>query len=106
MSESPSLNQDLLAEDLFIYLFWLHRSACRILVPLPGMKPCPLQWKQGALTTDPPGKSLLRISRWIMGADFNSQFYLFGLMCGSPWCPHELDVTKIQSWGHWHLVVV
>lgn len=41
MSESPSLNQDLLAGDLFIHLFWLHHSACRSLIPLPGMTPMP-----------------------------------------------------------------
>ena len=36
----------------------LFRSACRILVPQPGIEPGPLQWKHGFLTTGPPGKSL------------------------------------------------
>ena len=37
--------------------FWSHHEACRILVPLPGIKPCPLQWNCRALTTGLPGKS-------------------------------------------------
>ena len=41
-----------------IYVFWLRRSACRILVCWPGSNPCPLQWKHGVLTTASPGKSL------------------------------------------------
>ena len=41
---------------LFVLGFWLHHTACRILVPQPGIKP--MQWKQGFLTTRPPGKSL------------------------------------------------
>ena len=40
---------------LFFFFFWLHRAACRILVPRPGSNPCPLQWKRGVLTTGPPG---------------------------------------------------
>ena len=33
--------------------------ACRILAPGQGIKPVPLQWKCGVLTTGSPGKSLL-----------------------------------------------
>ena len=31
--------------------------ACSILAPWPGIKPAPLQWKRGVLTSGPPGKS-------------------------------------------------
>ena len=42
-----------------IFSFWPGLSACRILVPQPGIKPRPQQWKLrlGVLTTGPPGKS-------------------------------------------------
>ena len=35
-----------------------HHRACGILAPRPGIKPTPLHWKRGVLTTGPPGKSL------------------------------------------------
>ena len=41
----------------FFFHFWPHLEACGILVPWPGMKPLPLQWKCSVLTTEPPGKS-------------------------------------------------
>lgn len=34
------------------------------------------------------------------GYRFQSQFYLFRLMCGSPWCPHKLKAARMESWGH------
>ena len=37
--------------------FWLCHSAYGILISQPEMGPCRVQWKQGALTTGPPGKS-------------------------------------------------
>ena len=40
----------------FSISFWLHPTACRILVPPPGIKPTPLHWKCRALITGPPGK--------------------------------------------------
>ena len=39
-------------------IFLLCCEACGILVPDQGSNSCPLQWKHGALTTGPPGKSL------------------------------------------------
>ena len=42
-----------------LFFFFFCPSACRILVPRPGIKPCPLQWKHGVLTTGLPGKSHL-----------------------------------------------
>ena len=42
---------------IIITFFWLYHTACRILVPWPGIKPMPLQWKLGILTTEPSGKS-------------------------------------------------
>ena len=36
--------------------FWLHPTACGILVPGPGTKPKPFVLEGGILTTDPPGK--------------------------------------------------
>ena len=43
----------------FFFLFFRpRRAACGILVPQPGIKPMPLQWKRVVLTTGPPGKSL------------------------------------------------
>ena len=41
----------------FSFFFWLHHTACGILVPQPGIEPVPLQWKHGILTTGPPGNS-------------------------------------------------
>ena len=35
---------------LFIH-FWLHCTACSILVPQAAIKPCPLQWKYRVLIT-------------------------------------------------------
>ena len=37
--------------------FFFFLAACGILVPWPGIDPCPLHWKHGVLTTGPPGKS-------------------------------------------------
>ena len=34
-----------------LFLFWLHHSAYRILVPWPGIEPGPWQWKHWVLTT-------------------------------------------------------
>ena len=42
---------------IYLFTFWLHSAACRILVPQPG-NPHPLHWKLRVLTTGPPGKSL------------------------------------------------
>ena len=35
--------------------FWPHHTACGILVPRPGIKPGPQQWKRQVLTTGLPG---------------------------------------------------
>ena len=44
---------------LFLFFFfWLHRAACRILVPRPGIEPGPPQRKCRVLTTGLPGNSL------------------------------------------------
>ena len=51
----PSVNVDVFL--IFIYLLWPCSEACGILVPWPGIEPISLQWKQGVLTTRPPGKS-------------------------------------------------
>ena len=39
------------------FFFWPCPEACVILVPWPGLNPHPCQWKQGVLTTGPPGNS-------------------------------------------------
>ena len=41
----------------FVYLSFLlcHHTACRILVPWPGMEPQSMEWKGWVLTTGPPG---------------------------------------------------
>ena len=38
-----------------LFFFFCH-TACGILIPQPGIKPCPLYWNHGVLTTGPPGK--------------------------------------------------
>ena len=44
---------------IVIFLAALCRHAgCGILVPRPGIEPCPLHREHGVLTTGPPGKSL------------------------------------------------
>ena len=37
-------------------MFWLHCVTCGILIPQPGIKSTPYDWKS-VLTTGPPGKS-------------------------------------------------
>ena len=43
---------------LCLFFPWPCCLACAILVPWPGLKPSPLQWKHGVSTTGPPGWSL------------------------------------------------
>ena len=43
---------------LCLFFPWPCCLACAILVPWSGLKPSPLQWKHGVLTTGPPGWSL------------------------------------------------
>ena len=38
-----------------LFVFWLHRTACGILVPGPGIEPMPHALEGRALTTGPPG---------------------------------------------------
>ena len=40
---------------LFSFFFWPYCVQCSILIPSPGMNPCPLQWKQGVLITGSQG---------------------------------------------------
>lgn len=47
---------------LLIYLFRPCHKVWGILVPLPGMNPCPRQWNRRVLTTGPLGNSLKFIS--------------------------------------------
>ena len=51
-----------LAFEILIFFFLPHCTACRILVPPPGLNPCPLHWKHGLLITGPPGKSQKEIA--------------------------------------------
>ena len=44
--------------SLFLFIYWPHRTACRILVPWPGIEPVPLHCKYGVLTTALSGNSL------------------------------------------------
>ena len=39
-------------EEIFFFFFflWPCHTACRILIPPPGIEPVPLQWKHGVLT--------------------------------------------------------
>ena len=47
---------------MFVCLFvLLHRMACGIFVPQPGIEPKPPALEGGVLTTGPPGNSLLAI---------------------------------------------
>ena len=50
-------------EDIFIYRCCFFFSGCAIglLVPWPGIKPRPQQWKCWVLTTGQPGNSALRV---------------------------------------------
>ena len=50
------------------FFFWLHCTACGILVSGPGIEPAPLHWQCRVLITGPPGKTLLQ--------QFLSCFYL------------------------------
>ena len=45
--------------SFFNFIFWLCHTACRSLVPRPGMEPMPTSLK--VLTTEPPGKPLLSV---------------------------------------------
>ena len=45
----------------FFFFSWLCHRAFRILVPWPGIKPRPQQWKCWVLTTGLPGNSALRV---------------------------------------------
>ena len=50
-------------ERLYFYIktkFWPHQTACRILVPGPGIEPGLQYWKHGVLTTGLPGNSSLK----------------------------------------------
>ena len=63
---------------LYLFIFWLHCSACGILVPWPG---CPLQWKHGVLTTGPVGKPSVVLLKVFCSPHFVCfQKYLFWLM--------------------------
>ena len=42
-----------------LFVFCLHCTVCRILVPRPGIEPGPQQWKHWVLTTGKPGNSLI-----------------------------------------------
>ena len=57
---SGSLQKKVLTPNLdYIFnYFWPHLPVCGILVPQPGIKPCPLHWKNRVLTTGLPWKSL------------------------------------------------
>ena len=65
------------ASSFYFYVFTyqpLH-GACRILVPQPGMNPCPLLLKRRVLTTGPPGKYpflLFKGTNPLMGAPLSS----------------------------------
>ena len=52
--QGPTPSQGVL---FFFFPFWPYYLACGILVPQAGIEPMPPQWKHGALTTGPPGKS-------------------------------------------------
>ena len=39
--------------SLFFYIFWLHHTACGILVVQPGIEPTLPRWQHGVLTTGP-----------------------------------------------------
>ena len=49
-------------EWVLFFFFSPRHTACRILVPYPGIEPVPLQWRCGVLTTGPPGKS----QEWVL----------------------------------------
>ena len=55
-------------ELIFPFFVFLASLAWRILVPWSEVKPCPLHWKHGVLTTGLPGKSwpfLYKVCSWI-----------------------------------------
>ena len=58
---------------VFVCLFW----SCGILVPWPGINPCPLQWKCRVVTTGPPGKCPVMFC-WI-----GSQDWPLSILCSS-----------------------
>ena len=54
---------------LFMFVFWPHHTACRILVPWPGIKPMlpspPPHWQLRVLTTGPPAKSSFCLFKYL-----------------------------------------
>ena len=54
---SPMFGSGVQIFSCFFFVFWPHFVAHGVLVPQPGIKPGPLPWKHGVLTTGPPGKS-------------------------------------------------
>ena len=58
----------------YYYYYWPRSTACRILVPWPGMEPMPPAVETGSLTTGPRGKSLFFFFFF-----FKVSFYLFYL---------------------------
>ena len=71
------------------FFFWLHHTACWVLVPWLGIRPVPPQWQCGVLTTGLPAKSL-----------FSSLYFLSfpGLMV--------LAAASVQCWLAVLLVVM
>ena len=55
----------------FFFPLWQHHLAWGILVAWPGIKPCPLKWKHGVLTTGLLGSSLHQLF------DLRYTFFLF-----------------------------
>ena len=70
------------------FFFWPHCMACRILVPWPGIEPCPLQWKCRVLTTGLPGNSL--VSLFLKG---HQSYWI----TAPPLWPHLTLITPLKA---------
>ena len=70
-------------------------GACEILVPQPGIKPSPPQWKHGVLTTGSTGKSLnqcLKALSMVSGTICAQQIVALGPLSRGPLGFHKDDV--------------
>ena len=79
----------------FFLFLWLWRTACKILIPRPRIKPRTLQWKHWVLITGPPGKSQRSsFKRWKINA------YIWNLemslLAGQQW--RQTWRTDLWTW--------
>ena len=68
----------------FVLSFWLHYTACGILVPKPGLNLAPWQGKCGVLTTGPPGSpELLTLEREVWKLSLFQLFFFLNYVAAT-----------------------